>query len=213
MDKTHADSRKKPTKEERRLEISNRRKIDLQLDKLERDIEELKVYYEQYFIDLIPHPPEKLEKNIAMAMRVLLKSPFKSSATRFRLRSLINRYQTYHTYWERVKKQREEGKYTKDVFKADLRERELQEAKEAASAAGKAEKGMQQLFSSYENALKKSGADTSKLNYDAFRQSLVNQAKHLKKNKGVSKLSYKIVVKNGKVVVKAQVGKKEGTGS
>ena len=180
-----------------------RKDLDRKLDLLEAKIAELRILYEQYFVDVLPQPPISLQKDVARLIKELLKAPFKNSAGRFRLRTLITRYQTYHTYWERVQKQREEGNYFRDVFKADLRDKIQEEEKALASHGGAQEKGFKQLFNSYEKALRSHGGKADNLNYDAFRKSLMQKAKSLKQEHGVSKLHYKIVVKNGKVTVKA----------
>ena len=185
-----------------RASQNNRRKLDYQLDTFERKVEELRVIYEQYFIDIITICPDKEHKEVTMMKRTLMKAPFKHSSHTFRLRQLVTRLQTYETYWKRTMKAREEGRYQRDIFKADLREKELAEAARASTRAGAADRGFQQLFNSYEQAIKKSGGSAKDLNYGAFKKSLVNQAQALKK-KGVKKLSYKIVMKNGKAVVKA----------
>lgn len=184
---------------------SPKREIDAELDRLESQISELRVMFEQYFVDVIPLPPEENRKAIVKEIKRLLKSPFKTQATKFRLRTLVTRYQTYHTYWERVLKQREEGTYHRDLFKADLREKIIDEAKKENTNQSAAEKSFKQLYSSYETALKKVGANTENLNFDTFKKSLIKRAQQLKKEKGVKGLRYKIVVKDGKVVVKASV--------
>ncbi len=173
------------------------------MNRLEAMIERLKVQYEQYFVDIIPRPPEELEKDVRRFIKELLAAPFKNSADRFRLRTLVQRFQTYHTYWERVSKQREEGTYVKDLFKAEMREKMGEDALRQASSGGAAEKGMQQLFDSYQTALRKAGNKTENLDYNAFRKSLMSKAKELKTKHGVKKVKYKITMKNGKVSVKA----------
>lgn len=193
---------KEPEKE------NNRRKLDAELDVLEARITELRVLYEQYFVDVLPQPPDKLRKEVVRSIRQLLKAPFKNSAVRFRLRQVVTRYQTYGTYWERVLKQREEGSYNRDVFKAEMRERMAEEAKLENSKKTAAERSLRQLFDSYENALRRSGAQTDNINFDAFKKTLIKRAKDLKKQHGVKKLSYKVVVKDGKVTIKASAGKK-----
>ncbi len=185
---------------------ANRRTLDLRLDLFERKIEALKVTYEQYFLDIIVFPPDKEHAEVKKMKKDLLAAPFKQVTHSFRLRQLITRYQTYDTYWVRTLKARE-GRYSRDVFKAELRQKEMKEAKRAATASGAAEKGFKQLFDSYENAIKKSGGNADNIDYGAFKRSLVNQAQALKK-KGVKKLSYKIVMKDGKAVVKAIAKKK-----
>ena len=189
--------------EENKNSRKPKREIDRNLDRLERMIETLRIRHEQYFVDVVQQPPTKLRKETDRFVRELLKAPFKQSQHRFRLRSLIHRYETYATYWQRVYKQREEGTYHRDVFKMELRAKLAEDLANDAKNSNKKEKGMQQLFKSYESAIKKSGGSAADLNYDAFRKSLINKAKQLKKQHGVKRLNYKIVVKNGKVSVKA----------
>ncbi|MBL7663119.1 hypothetical protein JNK13_10255 [bacterium] len=184
----------------------NRRDIDRELEVLEVRIGELKVLYEQHFADILPQPPDKEHRELKMFIRRLLKAPFKNSQSRFKLRHLINRFQTYNTYWERVKKEREEGIYKKDLFKAELREKEAQYAQDAKTDRSKLERGLKDLYATYEDALRKVGANMSHVNYDAFKKTLIERAKELKKKHGAKKLNYKVIVKNGKVVIKAKAG-------
>ena len=164
---------------------------------------ELRVLYEKYFLDLIPLQPEKQHKAVKDMIRNMQKMPFHNAQTKFRLRHVVNRYQTYDTYWARVLREREEGKYSKDVFRADLREKIAKEERDKFSRQQVAEKGMQQLYNSYEQAMKKCGASGDNINFDAFKKSLQKKAKALKAKNGAKKVQYKIVIKNGKPVVKA----------
>jgi len=180
-----------------------RRDLDLQMDRLESDIEKLRVLYEQHFIDILPHPPDKEHQAVSRQIKVLLKAPFKNSQSRFRLRQIIQRFQTYATYWERVVKQREDGTYVKDKFKAEMREKMARDLANQNSAHAKANKGLQDLFSSYKDALQKSGANTGNVDFDRFKQKMIAQAKALKKQHGVKKVKYSVVTKGGKVIIKA----------
>ncbi len=179
------------------------RDLDRQLDQLEAAIARVRILYEQHFTGLIPRIPEQEHKDVRTMIKVLLKAPFKNSQRRFRLRTLVNRFQTYNTYWERCIKQKEEGTYFRDVYKAELRERQQQEMQELATKVGASNKGMEQLFSTYEKALRKSGGDSDKLNFNAFKKSMLKTAQDLKQKHGIKKVQYKVVVKNGKVVLKA----------
>lgn len=180
-----------------------RRQIEDELDRLEAKIGELRMLYEQYFVDILPRTPDKLRAEVIRMIRHLLRAPFRNSATRFRLRMLVHRYQTYATYWERVMKQKEDGTYSRDLFKAELREQLQELEKVAQSAVGVADRGLKQLFDTYETALRKSGGDAKSLNFDSFKKNLLKQAKQLKDKTGAKKLSYRIVVKDGRVIVKA----------
>lgn len=181
----------------------NREKLSLELDRFEAKLEELRMLYEQHFVDILPQAPDQQRKEVVRMIRQLMKAPFKNSQTRFRLRTLVTRYQTYATYWERILKEREEGRYVKDLFKAEMREKMLEEAKRDSSRAGAAERGMKQLFTTYEDALKKVGGSAGNLDYESFRKNLLARAKEMKEKHGVKKLHYKVVVKDGRVILKA----------
>ena len=178
------------------------KEIDRQLDQLEAAIARLRILYEQHFTGINARPPEKEHAEVKKFIKVMLAAPFKNSARTFRLRTLVNRFQTYCTYWERVNKQREAGTYFRDDFKAEMREKMQEEMKELASRSGISNKGIEQLYTTYENAIRKSGGDTNSVNFDAFKKTMLKTATQLKK-KGAKKVKYKVAIRDGKVILKA----------
>ncbi len=180
-----------------------KRQLNVEMDRLEIKIKELSILYEQHFLELLPFAPEKEHKDLKGFIRQLMSAPFHNSQTRFRLRQIIQRYQTYNTYWTRVLKQKEDGTYSKDKFKAEVREKANLDEQLKDSKKSLAENGIQQLFNSYEKALKRTGANTSGMDFDDFKKKLVRRAKEMKKKHGSKKSHYKVVVKNGKAVIKA----------
>ncbi len=97
------------------------RDVDAELERLEKQLNHLRVQYEQYFLDIISFEPEELLQEVTTLIRQLQGAPFKNSVSRFKLRTLTQKLQTYRTYWERVHKEREEGRYRRDRFKAGIR--------------------------------------------------------------------------------------------
>lgn len=180
-----------------------KRQLNVEMDRLEIKIKELSILYEQHFLDLLPFQPEKEHKAVKVFIRDLMKAPFHNSQTRFRLRQVVQRYQTYNTYWTRVLKQKEDGTYSRDKFKAEVREKASLDEKLKDSKKSLAENGIQQLFNSYEDALKRTGIKTGGMDFEDFKKKLVKRAKDLKKKHGSKKIHYKVVVKNGKAVIKA----------
>ena len=126
-----------------------RANLRFELSKLEEMLGELKVLYEQYFLGVSPLPPDKLHTKVKMAFRAMRRAAFKSSEISYRLRALQTRYQTLNTYWQRVLREREAGTYSRDVFKANIRERAALEESFAQTAGGMAEKGLKSLFEAY----------------------------------------------------------------
>lgn len=180
-------------------------KIDnkAELDRLELMISELKTQFEQYFLGVRKLPPEPLHKEVKVAIRRLLRSPFKNSSHKFRLRTLESRYQSFNNYWERVNKQREDGTYYRDVFKAELREKLAMEEAHSQTAGGQASKAMTDLFNSYREALEKQSGKAQRLDFEKFQKTLIDRAKELRQQHGAKRVSFKIKVKEGKVSVQA----------
>lgn len=178
--------------------------VRAELDKLDGMLSELKILYEQYFAGVFTQPPDKQHQELKRQIRRLRKAPFKASEMQFRLKALEHRYGTLHTYWQRVLRERESGTYIKDVFKAEMRERIAAEEAHAQTAGGKAEGHMKSLFNSYKSALEQHTGKKHELNFDAFRDSLLQRAKDLREKHGFKKLSFKVVVKDGRVTVQAR---------
>lgn len=185
-------------------EATNAKKdLRLELSTFEESLEALRVLYEQYFLGLVPLSPDREARDVKRRLRELMKAPFKNSAMTYKLKMLVSRYHTLNTYWQRVLKAREDGTYCKDVFKANLRERRALEEAYAQTAQGAAERGMQQLFQSYREALEKQTGAVQRLNFEAFSKSLVERAKEFKARHQCKKVAFKVVVKEGKVTILA----------
>ncbi len=177
--------------------------LQMLIEQLDAQVSQAKVLYEQYFLGVQPFAPDKEHNAIRMLIRKLRKSPFKSSAAAFKLRAVEVRYNTLHTYWQRVLREREAGTYAPDVFKANLRDRQALDDARAQTSAGKAEQHMHTLFDSYRGALERQTGKKQTLDFDAFQRSLIQRAKDLQAKHGMKKLAFKVVVKGGKVTVQA----------
>ena len=182
----------------------DKRKIEQDLDVLEIKIAELRVLYEQHFSGYIPQAPTKEHDELKRYVKVLLNAPFKNTANRFRLTTLVHRFQLLCTRWEKIKKDKEEGKYYRDVFKAKLQEKSIKQEKISKSTQGQAEANLKQLFNSYKYALVASGERVDKLNYDSFKESLLQSADKVKEKTGAKKIKYQIVSVDGRVKIKTE---------
>lgn len=182
------------------------RRVDLrvEIERLNGMLDELKVLHEQHFMGILPLLPDKQHNEFKRQLRLLRKAPFKNSEMIYRMRMLESRYGTLYTYWMRVLREKEEGTYYKDVFKAELREKQAQAEAFSQTAEGKVEKGFQGLFDAYKNALEKQTGQKANLDYSAFQKALIQRAKDFKAKTGVDRLAFKIIVKDGKVTVQAK---------
>jgi hypothetical protein len=188
------------------IRLAGDEKVDLptQLNNLENGLEDLRLRYEQFFSGIVPLAPDGLHSELKSQLRALKKAPFRSSAINFRLKAIESKYQSYQSYWKRVLREKEEGTYAKDVFKANLRERLALEDARASTSAGIAEKGMQQLFQAYVGALEKQKGAKVDISFEAFKKSLMARAKTFKEKSGATSLSFSIVLKSGQVTIQAK---------
>jgi hypothetical protein len=191
-------------------DFKNAASVRIELDRAASELEQLKTLYEQYFMGIHQFPPDSLHQKMQRKIRTLRNAPFKNSQTNYQLRMLEQRYQTYATYWRRVLREREEGTYFRDVFKAELREKVAKEEAESQTQRGKAKANVKALFESYQHAVEQQTGKRLKLDYEKFQKRLVQQAKSFKEKNGNKKLSFKVVVDEGKVRVRATA--KEYTG-
>jgi hypothetical protein len=104
---------------------SRREKDELEEEarKLEEELEALKAKYEQYFLGVERQEPVRWREE--MRKRVLrVKEAFtRNTGLKFRLQSLHARYLSYERLWLRHGREKEEGTYRRDLFKARLRSR------------------------------------------------------------------------------------------
>jgi len=105
------------------LAKSKREKDELEREcqALEEDIEALKAKYEMYFLGVERREPNRWrEESKKRVMRI--KGAFtRNTGLRFRIQSLHARFISYERLWLRSAREKEEGTYRRDLFKAKLR--------------------------------------------------------------------------------------------
>lgn len=196
---------KKNPKKVQKIVINGTTALRMELDDFCSQIDELKVKYELYFTGILPLPPDKEYTQLRLKLRNLQKAPFKNSSLAYRLKTLENRYKTYDTYWKRVLRAKEDGTYHKDIFKAELREKNEAEDRRAQTQIGISEKHMQGLFQSYKGALEKHSGKTVPLDFNVFQRSISDRVRELQGGNSSKKIAFSVVVRDGQVTLRAKV--------
>ena len=80
-----------------------------ELDKLEEDIRILKNKYDQFFAGIIKVPPSFERHGVERYIHELNKQKIRDNSRRFRLSTLVSRYNQYREMWARRMREREEG--------------------------------------------------------------------------------------------------------
>ena len=90
-----------------------------ELATLRGKLEALKHLMERYFMGLDKRLPFKERAQISKEIRAF--QPTNDSVSRFKHQNLMQRLMTLERYWQRTIKAIDEGRYHRDVFKADFR--------------------------------------------------------------------------------------------
>jgi hypothetical protein len=109
--------------------------IDAKLTRFEKEIDRLKHSYEMYFNGIDRIPPNQQRKDVVRLVNELEHRTFiRNTAQKFRLRSLVARFNTYKHNWDRILRAIENGTYIRDIQKArrNQKRREKEEARAEA---------------------------------------------------------------------------------
>jgi len=188
------------------------------LGELDHDLEELKKNYEQYFQGTARIPPEKDFTRIQQTIRRFKEEKLVvNTAIKFRLASLVSKFQSYARYWSRIMTEIEEGRYFRDRFKADLRVGKLTKEgeKEADAKKGKVPTSrdadgdhldddlLTHLHKEYMMARLECSQSVDGLTRDQLKQSIAKSKPALEKQYPGKKIEFKVVIENGKAKLKA----------
>ncbi len=109
-----------------------------QIELLERDIERLRVMYQQYFMGTLKTEPLTLRKHIYRQILQAKPGQINNTGTRFKLRNLIQKWNGYLQMWKRTVRQMEEGTFRRDLERVRKR-RNVRGAPQAERAEEEAE--------------------------------------------------------------------------
>ena len=84
-------------------------KQDDELDKLEEDVRRLKNKYDQFFTGITKVPPSMERHQVESYIHELSKQKIRDNSRRFRLNTIISRFNQYREMWGRKMREREEG--------------------------------------------------------------------------------------------------------
>jgi hypothetical protein len=219
-----------PPANEDALGRSRRDKDELQIEvhKIEEELEALKARYEQYFLGIERREPVRLRDELKKRV-LLVKGAFtRNAALRFRIQTLHARYLSYERLWLRSAREREEGTYRRDLFKARLRSTAPEptapepapadagvlaartpappgrpSAPPAPPAGGVDEVELRAIYDAYVSAKRQCNEDVSKLTYETVAKTVSRQVPELMAKYKARSVEFKVEVKDGRAVLKA----------
>jgi hypothetical protein len=91
------------------------------VDELEQRLERLRVLYDQFFTGIEKIPPNILQKDVERRIWILRREKIRNTGIRFKFQTMIQRYNTFTSYWMRIMREIENGTYKRDVLRAKRR--------------------------------------------------------------------------------------------
>jgi hypothetical protein len=105
-----------------------------ELDELDHRLERLRIKYDQFFTGTEKALPYVLRKDIDRRFQALHREQMRNTGARFRFQTLVQRFTSYQTYWNRIIRQIEEGTYRRDVIRAQRLGLGMQAVRDAKTA-------------------------------------------------------------------------------
>lgn len=195
-------------------------KTDDRLTVIENDLKEMKHEYELFFTGETRIPPEKLRKKVQKEFNTLTNEHITNTHLRFRMQSLLARFNSYQRLWDRIMFQIDQGTYKPNQFKADLRvgtfDKESGVVKESTNRLPRRfqkednevqeEKKLKNLYNTYIET-RRVTKEKVEVPFELFKKSIENSRAILDK-KFNSGYDFKVVIEDGKAKIK---GVKKGS--
>jgi hypothetical protein len=118
---SHSQKIKKLNEIERQLRkqsqqpLTGRANLEAELQIIETDFKALEIAYEQYFMGIERFEPAKERQIIALRLRRIINAYTPQTDLRFRLQNVNSRFQSYSSYWDRILRLIEEGRYLRQI--------------------------------------------------------------------------------------------------
>lgn len=202
-----------------------------ELDELMGEVEALRGAYEQYFLGIERKPPTLRHDRLKKRVVAIQTSTVKQTAVKFKAQTLNSKLLTYERLWSRTLKEIEDGTYKRDLFKAKLHTKDKDDVKPpppppdalqpavvakpgapaaaaskppvAAPAGQLSEAKLKAIYDAYLTAKKRCNEDTSRLTFDSVANTLRAQVPALMKQHNAKSVEFKVVIKDGKAVLRA----------
>ena len=179
---------------------------DEDLTILEHKLNALKLDYERYFLGTRPREPVMARQEVQKTVITWANTPIQNTAVRFKFNSINSRYQAMKRQWDNILRQMEAGTYKRDVFKANIRRPGAAPPKSDRKRRGRGVTSIRagsQLIDSYLDAAQACGQNVKGLTAKRLQAVVDKQTAALKKRMGCKDVSFRVVVQEGKVKLKA----------
>lgn len=169
------------------------------IELLDSKVARLKVEYEQYFMKVAKREPAKLRDEVDRLVMQYSNRVITNTSLKFKLNSVVAKYNAYRQYWTRVLREIDDGTY--------LRRAEAGFAGGVGEAAPVARPAAEQppgngldidgMFKKYIDARKACNEPVEGLTKDKFKKTVEEQKKKVMEKYDIKDVSLKVYIKDG----------------
>jgi len=193
-------------------------KQDDELDKLEEDIRKLKNKYDQFFAGIQKVPPSHERHLVEVYIHELSRQKIRDNARRFRLSTVLSRYNQYREMWGRKMREREEGPMDFRRRQAALKQPAEPPHRQRAAGprvtssdsdpyvklvAGSNGEEIRRIYEKIEKEQQKLGKQPG-VTFDQLRNMIEKQSEAVRARYNVNAVAFRVDVVDGKVKLKAK---------
>jgi hypothetical protein len=176
--------------------------LEQKIQMLERDLRELVKNWERFFSGGLRVPPEIERTRFQQRLRTLAEQTFNRRADQFRVEQLQHRFMSYAQNWERMLRDREEGRLARDDGASSPRTRPLVEEANGPTVTAVNSPGRGSIYDRYVAAKRQLGLDV-RMGRSEFDRQLEQQRDQLQEKLG-RKVQFEVRVEDGKVKLAAR---------
>lgn len=171
---------------------------------LETRLKELVTRYDQYFMGIEKREPLKLSEEVDKLVRRYATTPINNTMYKHRYTNLVARLCSYRQHWNRILREIEEGRYSRDRFRADLRESQSTSSKLNRPEQPVAkETELDRIYTELVEARRSCKLSTDGMTRQQLAETLDKQRPLLTQRLGTNEIQFRVVVEGGKPKIKA----------
>jgi hypothetical protein len=175
----------------------------------EQGLSELIIKYEQYFIGIEKREPLKLLHDVESLGRKYLNIQIVNTMLKFKFTTTLARLNSYKQYWNRINREIEDGKYSRDRFKLELHQKYKNQAPpvpgEPARQTGKeTDLEVETLYHRFVEARKACHLPVSMVTHDLIVNAIEKQKPLIMEKFKCKTVEFNVVIEDGVPKIKAR---------
>lgn len=187
--------------------------VEEEIASLDAELADLRIAFEQFFLGYERKSPASRRDAFARRLRKLQESGLtRNTGAKFRLEQVASRFRTYDRLWTRTQQEIEQGTYRRDVERLQRKQRTQTKTTEAPAppqssappdAPPLSDSQMRQLFDTYLLARKRTNEPTAGITLEGLSATLRKQVPALMQKHNAQGIDFKVIIKDGKALLKA----------